>query len=155
MRKRQQWVYENRELWTDLEFYGRVSERSTVPAEEIAAGMPVKISFDWSLGPIGTARIRANAIGLVGTEDQFEHTGRPLSLSTMIRTTKEGAIEFERTFHRAVSNGLDCVPLWVCGEGKVLVNGDDGRFGVIQPLDRVNFQQHLSLSRKLRQEFLD
>jgi hypothetical protein len=54
-------------------------------------------------------------------------------------------------FHQAKANEQDFVPLWLWGEGRVQVTAEDGRFGVIQPLDQAAFQQLVSLSGSIQQ----
>jgi hypothetical protein len=148
MKKRQEWIYENLNLSGTAEYYGGLGHDDNSPAEHLR----VTLGFDVSGGPTGTARLRQNAIGCVSTQEWTKTYDAPVYLSVTIRSAQEGADEFERVFHRAKANGQDFVPLWLWGRGQVRVTSEDGRFGLIQPLDRISFQQRVSLLGKMQQD---
>lgn len=148
MKKRQDWKYESRKLNNNTEYYGMLGRDANPLAEHIS----VTINFDVSGGSTGSPRVRENCIGWLCTQEWRAEYNAPIYLSVTIRSTQESANEFESVFHRAKSNGQDFVPLWLWGEGHIRVNSDGGSFGIIQPLDRVSFQQLVNLAGKVEQD---
>lgn len=102
----------------------------------------VRLSFDTQL-----TTVPDSAVGVATTQEWQESYKAPCYLGLTVRATEEGALEFERVFHRAKANRQDYVPLWLSAENPAPPIDSDG-FACVQPLSSITFQQEVSLVGK-------